>query len=83
MAVPPLIPREVLFGNPERTCVRISPNGSQIGFIAPSDGVLNVWIRSREGGDDRVITHSTHRGIHRLFLMYDESISALYPGQRR
>ncbi|MEI6915497.1 MAG: prolyl oligopeptidase family serine peptidase, partial [Armatimonadota bacterium] len=71
MALPPLISREVLFGNPERVCVRISPDGSQIGYIAPSDGVLNVWVRSREGSDDRVVTHSTHRGIPAFFWTYD------------
>jgi hypothetical protein len=44
----PLIPREVLFGNPERADPQISPDGSQIGYLAPVDGVLNVWIRTGE-----------------------------------
>jgi len=39
-----LIPREVLFGNPERVSPQISPNGSQLAWIAPRDGVLNVWV---------------------------------------
>jgi len=42
----PLIPREVLFGNPERTSPEISPDGTQLGYLAPVDGVLNVWIRT-------------------------------------
>ena len=41
-----LIPREVLFGNPERADPQISPDGTQIGYLAPVDGVLNVWIRT-------------------------------------
>ncbi len=31
----PLIPREVLFGNPERANPQISPDGTQIGYLAP------------------------------------------------
>lgn len=71
MPLPPLIPREVLFGNPDRMCVRLSPDGSKIGYIAPRDGVMNVWVRSREGGDDRPITRDTHRGIRVFFWAYD------------
>ncbi|HEY8521606.1 MAG TPA: S9 family peptidase [Gammaproteobacteria bacterium] len=40
----PLIPREALFGNPERTAARISPDGERVSFLAPRDGVLNVWV---------------------------------------
>jgi dipeptidyl aminopeptidase/acylaminoacyl peptidase len=39
-----LIPRAVIFGNPERTNVQISPDGKQLSWLAPKDGVLNVWI---------------------------------------
>jgi dipeptidyl aminopeptidase/acylaminoacyl peptidase len=39
-----LIPRSVLFGNPERAAPTISPDGTRIGFVAPVDGVLNVWV---------------------------------------
>lgn len=42
----PLIPREVLFGNPERADPQISPDGTQLGYLAPVNGVLNVWIRT-------------------------------------
>ena len=48
----PLIPREVLFGNPERADPQISPDGSQIGYLAPVEGVLNVWIRTLGKTDD-------------------------------
>ena len=39
-----LIPRKVIFGNPERTAPRISPDGKQIAFTAPVDGVMNLWV---------------------------------------
>ena len=40
----PLIPRRILFGNPEKTNPRISPDGTRLGYLAPVDGVLNIWI---------------------------------------
>jgi dipeptidyl aminopeptidase/acylaminoacyl peptidase len=39
-----LIPRSVLFGNPQRAAARISPNGKWIGYLAPVNGILNVWV---------------------------------------
>jgi hypothetical protein len=42
----PIIPRDVLFGNPERAAPQISPDGTQLGYLASVNGVLNVWIRT-------------------------------------
>src|SRR5262249_35806265 len=39
-----LIPRDVLFGNPQRAQARLSPDGKYLSFSAPVDGVLNVWV---------------------------------------
>src|SRR5215469_6617010 len=39
-----LIPRQVLFGNPERTPAQVSPDGRRISFLAPRARVLNVWV---------------------------------------
>src|SRR5678810_326605 len=38
-----LIPRSVLFGNPDHRAVQISHDGKQISFLAPLDGVMNIW----------------------------------------
>ena len=39
----PLIPREVLFGNPEKAAAKISPDGRHLAYLAPDDrGVLQV-----------------------------------------
>ena len=38
-----LIPRAKLFGNPECAMCQISPNGSMLSWLAPRDGVLNIW----------------------------------------
>ena len=40
----PLIPRKVLFGNPEKVAPRLSPDGERLAYLAPKDGVLNVWV---------------------------------------
>jgi len=67
----PLIPREVLFGNPERADPQISPDGKQLGYLAPVDGVLNVWIRTLGKTDDRAVTADKHRGIRNFLWQYD------------
>ncbi|HEX3354986.1 MAG TPA: S9 family peptidase [Terriglobales bacterium] len=66
-----LIPREVLFGNPERADPQISPDGTQLGYLAPLNGVLNVWIRTLGKTDDRAVTSDTHRGIRNFLWQYD------------
>jgi dipeptidyl aminopeptidase/acylaminoacyl peptidase len=64
-----LIPRSVLFGNPERTSPGISPDGASLAWIAPRDGVLNLWVApiDAESGVDwaaaRPVTEDTDRGI--------------------
>ena len=40
----PLIARKVLFAGADRSTVRISPDGRRIAFMAPIDGVLNLWV---------------------------------------
>ena len=59
-----IIPREDLMGNPERFRGRISPDGSMASFLAPVDGVQNVWVAPiGDIGAARVITHDTLRGV--------------------
>lgn len=67
-----LIPRQILFGNPDRIMTRLSPNAQWISYIAPVDGVLNLWIAPRDNPEDsRPITNDTHRGIRTYFWSYD------------
>ena len=68
----PLIAREVLFGNPDRAAARISPDGNSISFLAPVDGVLNVWVGPAEDPSSaRPVTHDADRGIRIHFWAYD------------
>ncbi len=41
---PSLLPRRLIFRDPERSIVRISPDSTRIAFRAPLDGVLNLWV---------------------------------------
>jgi dipeptidyl aminopeptidase/acylaminoacyl peptidase len=72
-----LIPLTVLFGNPERVSPRLSPDGTQLAWIAPHDGVLNVWlapISAQDGvnwGAARVITDDRDRGIRQFAWAHD------------
>jgi dipeptidyl aminopeptidase/acylaminoacyl peptidase len=72
-----LIPRKVLFGNPERVSPRLSPDGTRLAWIAPKDGVLNVWLApvSPEAGVDWdqavVVTADTDRGIRTFAWAHD------------
>jgi len=40
----PLIPRAALFGNPTRAAGQISPDGRWLSWLAPLEGVLNIWL---------------------------------------
>ncbi len=66
-----LIPREVLFGNPERVQPGISPDGKRLAYIAPVDGVLNVWVGGLEAGGARPVTDDRDRGIRQYFWAHD------------
>ena len=67
-----MIPRQVLFGNPEKSMARISPDGAYLSYLAPVDGVLNVWIAAVEDPDSaRPITKDEERGIRHYDWTYD------------
>jgi dipeptidyl aminopeptidase/acylaminoacyl peptidase len=68
---PELIPREVLFGNPERVSPRISPDGRRLAWVAPVDGVLNVWVATVGADDARPVTEDRDRGIREYFWAHD------------
>jgi dipeptidyl aminopeptidase/acylaminoacyl peptidase len=68
----PLIPREVLFGNPERASPRISPDGTRIAWLAPVDGVLNVWVGHVGAADAKPVTDDTDRGIRDYRWAHDD-----------
>jgi dipeptidyl aminopeptidase/acylaminoacyl peptidase len=63
-----LIPRDHFFGNPERAAGLLSPSGDRVSFLAPRDGVLNVWVAPADDIDAaRAITADASRGIRSYF----------------
>jgi dipeptidyl aminopeptidase/acylaminoacyl peptidase len=75
MSNKPLIDREVFFGNPDRVSVKISPDGRYFSYIAPLDGVLNVYVATI---DDilkaKPVTNDKNRGIRNYSWTYKEDV---------
>ncbi len=75
-----LIPREILFGNPEKAAPQISPDGKWIAYLAPVDGVLNVVVAPLSDPSKAApATHDTSRPIDQFtwtrepnVLLYDQ-----------
>ena len=66
--LPPLIPRELLFGNPERVSPALSPDGTRLAWLAPdTNNVLQVWVKTVAAKDDKIITADKKRGIRQYF----------------
>jgi dipeptidyl aminopeptidase/acylaminoacyl peptidase len=69
-----LIPREVLFGNPDYASPNLSPDGNSLSFLAPSpEGVLNVFVKATKEPLEtaRMITNDNSRGIRSAFWAQD------------
>jgi len=67
----PLIPRDVLFGNPDKASLQISPDGQYISFLAPVNNVLNVWVApAAEPEKAEPVTKDVNRGIRIYFWAY-------------
>ncbi|MBK7468646.1 MAG: hypothetical protein IPJ43_18605 [Saprospiraceae bacterium] len=71
--LPPIIDREVFFGDPEISGSKLSPNGKYISFIKPFNGTRNIWVK--KAGDPfesaRPITADTKRPISSYFWSHD------------
>ena len=76
--LPPVIPRDVLFGNPERSQPRLSPDGQRLAWLAPDKkNVLQVWVKTVGKDDDKMVTADKKRGI-RQYLWAEDSKTILY-----
>jgi len=70
---PPLIDRELLFGDPEISGAQISPDGAFIAFIKPFKGTRNIWVKKTAEPFDKAkpITADTKRPIPTYFWSRD------------
>lgn len=68
----PLISRKVLFGNPDKSSLKISPNHQMISYLAPVNDVMNVWIAPVDNPEKAIaVTNDTLRGIRTYFWSYN------------
>ncbi len=70
---PPLIDRELFFGNPEISGAQISPDGKYIAFIKPYKETRNIWVKRAEEpfSAAKLITNDTKRPIPAYFWSRD------------
>lgn len=74
----PIIPRKLLFGNPDRAAPRVSPDGHHLAWIAPDEGVLNLWIAPIEDlAAAKPITRDRSRGV-RTYAWAHDGVHLLY-----
>lgn len=71
--LPPLIDRELLFGNPEIAGVQLSPDGQYMAFLKPWKDTRNIWIKktSEPFSAARLLTAETKRPIPAFFFTRD------------
>jgi dipeptidyl aminopeptidase/acylaminoacyl peptidase len=72
---PPVYERSAFFGNPERASVTISADGSRLAWLAPLDGVLNVWVAPASDPKAAVaVTADKGRGIRQYFWLFERDL---------
>ena len=61
---PDLVARRVFFDNPDYINVRLSPDGTHLSYVAPVDGVNNLWVAPlADLKAARPVTRATDRNI--------------------
>ena len=70
---PPLIDRELFFGDPEIAGAQISPDGAFIAFVKPFKGTRNIWVKKTADPftNAKPITAETKRPIPSYFWSRD------------
>jgi len=77
-----IIARTVLFADPEKSLVKISPDGKMLSFLAPHNGILNLWVAQRDHWDKATPLSSVAHPIkeywwsadsQRLLFIHDEN----------
>lgn len=72
VAAAPLIPRSAIFGNPVQAAGRISPDGRHVSWLAPVNGVLNVFVAPvADPTAGRAVTRETRRNLQQYFWAPD------------
>ena len=71
--LPPLLDRDLFFGNPEIAGAQLSPDGKWIAFLKPWKETRNVWVKKvgEPYGQGRLITADPKRPIPGFFWSRD------------
>jgi dipeptidyl aminopeptidase/acylaminoacyl peptidase len=71
--LPPLIDRELIFGNPEIAAAEISPDGHYIAFLKPWNNTRNIYVKAvnEPFSAARLLTTETKRPIARYLWTWD------------
>ncbi|HEY9282836.1 MAG TPA: S9 family peptidase [Pyrinomonadaceae bacterium] len=71
--LPPLIDREIFFGNPEIAGAQISPDGKYVAFRKPHRDTMNIWVKRADEPFERarLVTAETKRPVRSYFWSRD------------
>jgi dipeptidyl aminopeptidase/acylaminoacyl peptidase len=71
--LPPLIDRDILFGDPEISGAQISPDGERVSFRKPYRDVMNIWVKGVDEPFDaaKPVTADTERPVRGYFWSQD------------
>ncbi|MBI2619456.1 MAG: prolyl oligopeptidase family serine peptidase [Ignavibacteriales bacterium] len=74
--LPPLIDREIFFGDPEISAARISPDGNYITFVKPFNNIRNIWVKERTEPFEkaRPLTADSLRPVTAYFWSHDSRL---------
>ena len=63
--LPPIIDRELLFGNPEISAAQLSPDGKFVAFLKPWKETRNIWVKRTDQpfSSARLMTTETARPV--------------------
>lgn len=69
-----LIPRSVLFSDPDKTQVKVSPDGKYLTYLAPHKGVLNIFLAEINDIENaQPITHYHDQRINAYFWSFEQN----------
>ena len=73
---PPIVDRELFFGDPEISGAQLSPDGRFIAFLKPFKGTRNIWVKTAAEPFEkaRPITADTKRPIGSFFWSRDADV---------
>jgi dipeptidyl aminopeptidase/acylaminoacyl peptidase len=74
--LPPLLDRELFFGNPEIAGAQLSPDGQYMAFLKPWSDTRNIWVKKTAEPFDaaRRVTAETKRPIPGFFWTRDSRL---------